>query len=140
MGFKSGVNKVKKSKEEKEVLIVDDEFISNLILEKNLEEFSGLKINTFDNATELKEYLLANRDKEIEYLFLDLNMPIVSGFDFLDWYDKNPTHKNLNIYILSSTVLKKDVERSTQYKYVKEFIGKPITKSPLEAIFKNIAA
>ncbi len=116
------------------VLIVDDEFVSNLILSKFLEDYNNVEHKSFSNGSEIKEYLMNNPNDEAEFLFLDLRMPIMNGFDFLDWYETCDRQIKAKIYVLSSTLDSRDEKKVSNYKCVAGFIEKPITGKRLNEI------
>ncbi len=71
-----------------------------------------------------------------DVIFLDLNMPIMNGWEFLEEY-KNCQHdesKNTIIYIISSSVDPRDLERVKHYNQVDTYILKPITPDDLGKI------
>ncbi|HYK54897.1 MAG TPA: hypothetical protein VEV15_00330, partial [Flavisolibacter sp.] len=69
-------------------------------------------------------------------LLLDIMMPIMNAWDFLDAFDKLGDHiKNqISIYILSSSVSKADMARAQSNKYVEYYLIKPLTKESLKLI------
>ena len=74
-----------------------------------------------------------------EVIFLDLNMPIMNGWEFLDEY-KNCQHdesKKTIIYIISSSVDPRDLERVKHYNQVDTYILKPITPDDLAKIISG---
>ena len=75
-----------------------------------------------------------------EVIFLDLNMPIMNGWEFLDEFEKlpNPNLKKTIIYIISSSVDPRDLERVKNYGQVNNYILKPITPDDLEAVITSI--
>ncbi|MBC7912968.1 MAG: response regulator [Pyrinomonadaceae bacterium] len=64
-----------------------------------------------------------------DVILLDLNMPVVDGWDFLEKFEKIRSNivKNIQIYIVSSSVDDKDISRSQSYSSVLGFISKPLT-------------
>ena len=68
-----------------------------------------------------------------EVIFLDLNMPIMNGWEFLDEYEncRYEISKKTIIYIISSSVDPRDLERVKHYNQVKSYILKPITPDDL---------
>lgn len=64
-----------------------------------------------------------------DVILLDLNMPVVDGWDFLDKFEtiKDILVKDIKIYIVSSSVDDKDILRSQSYSIVKGFFSKPLT-------------
>ena len=64
-----------------------------------------------------------------DVILLDLNMPVMDGWDFLDKFEKvrHTLVKDIRIFIVSSSVDEKDISRSQSYASVKGFISKPLT-------------
>lgn len=122
------------------VMVVDDDdnwcFISKKILEK---AGIGKKIITANNGLEALKILQENAnngDKLPELIFLDIKMPVLDGFGFLEEATKS---KELDlsqsrIFICSSSFLAKDKEKAKLYP-VEDFITKPLT---LEIVNKII--
>tara|TARA_R110001583_G_scaffold50577_10_gene158075 strand:- start:69375 stop:69710 length:336 start_codon:yes stop_codon:yes gene_type:complete len=74
-----------------------------------------------------------------EVIFLDLNMPIMNGWEFLDEY-KNCRHnisKKTIIYIISSSVDPRDLERVKDYNQIDTYILKPITPDDLGKVLND---
>ncbi len=77
-------------------------------------------------------------------IFLDLNMPIMDGWEFLDEFIKTPNYNldNVSIYIISSSVDPRDREKANEYEIVKGYILKPVTTNDFseiqEAIYKKV--
>jgi len=76
-----------------------------------------------------------------EVLFLDLNMPIMDGWDFLEDFVKILNHKNQDIivYIISSSVDPRDLERIRDHKVVSNYILKPLSPHDLENVLDDVA-
>lgn len=74
-------------------------------------------------------------------ILLDLNMPIMNGWEFLDEFIKMPTNntKPTSIYIISSSVDPRDLEKVKSYEKVSNYILKPITPKDLETILQTIS-
>ncbi|WP_273568361.1 response regulator [Maribacter halichondriae] len=73
-------------------------------------------------------------------IFLDLNMPIMNGWEFLEDYVKipNPNREKVIIYILSSSVDPRDLERIKHYKVVNNYILKPISPKDLKRVLEQV--
>lgn len=122
------------------VMIIDDNTIDlyitkRLIIKNNF----GKKVLEYDAATEALKYLQDNQDN-IPILpliiFIDIYMPGMSGFEFMESYDKLPTtlKKYCKTFIISSTIDENDIERSRLDKNLTAFQVKPITKEFLDSI------
>lgn len=71
-----------------------------------------------------------------DVIFLDLNMPILNGWEFLDEFKncQSQRSKSITIYIISSSVDPRDLERVKDYNQVDTYILKPITPDDLAKI------
>jgi len=130
----------------RKILFVDDDPITLMLCKKVIEkaEFSEV-IETANNGEDalryfdnLKEELNNNADISLpQLMFLDLNMPIMGGWEFLDLFSGEKYHKtfpDLKVIVLSSTIDPKDIEKSKSYSMVIDFLSKPITKDLLKSI------
>lgn len=75
-------------------------------------------------------------------ILLDLNMPEMSGWDFLDIFKRQYQHLSglVRIVILSSSIDTADIIRSRQYNAVSDFISKPLTIEVVNKLEKAVAA
>lgn len=120
------------------VMIIDDNnidiFISARMIVKN--NFSK-EVLRYTNAPEALNYLKDNQENITELpqiIFIDIYMPMMSGFEFLEVYDGlSDTLKNhCKAYMLSSSIDKEDIYLSANNKNVVRFLSKPITKEFFE--------
>ncbi len=83
---------------------------------------------------------MANGQKLPCVILLDLNMPIMNGWEFLDDFVKIPNYsrEKVVIYIISSSVDPRDLGRIKNYNVVNNYILKPISKQDLESALENI--
>ncbi len=124
----------------KSVMLVDDNEIDNIINEKIMEsnQFSE-KILVFQSGQEALDFLKVNeKNSEMlpEIIFLDINMPIMDGFQFLDVFEKYGSEviSKCRIIMLSSSISPKDIDRAASSIYVKKYLNKPLTARYLNAI------
>ena len=125
------------------VMIIDDNTIdlyvcSRMITKNNF----GKKVLEYSVATEALKYLQDNQDNFSDLpqiIFVDIYMPVMSGFEFMEEYDKlSPALKeHCKAYIISSTIDNEDIVRSRIDKNVVSFQVKPITKDFLDRIEGN---
>ena len=126
------------------VCIIDDDPIfvygTKVILNCNCSFCSNIMV--YENGREALDNLsviLNSNEKLPEVIFLDLNMPILNGWQFLDEFCKIPNiEENTRIYILSSSVYSGDIEKSKKYSIVKDFIQKPLTDLKFGTLLKVI--
>jgi CheY-like chemotaxis protein len=125
------------------ILIIDDDEINNFIAAKLIKKVESKSIvNTCLNGLEGIDYLkglLDNQEQMPDVIFLDINMPVKNGWEFLDEYEnfKSSIQKEINIYMLSSSVYNDDIKKSETYSDVKRFISKPLTLEKLESLITN---
>ena len=124
----------------KRVMLVDDNEIDNIINEKIIEANSFAdSILVFQTGQEALDYLKDNQNNEKdlpEIVFLDINMTIMDGFQFLEDFEKfsDTVLNKCKIIMLSSSISPKDIDRAASSKYVKKYLNKPLNARYLEAI------
>lgn len=117
--------------------LVDDDDTFVYITKKVIEKNSDVReIKTFSNGLDALNFLKENINDKYqlpEIIFLDLSMPIMDGWQFLDGFEniKSPNTKKIIIYICSSSISPYDLERAKNINAVKDYIVKPITKDKL---------
>lgn len=122
------------------VLCIDDDPITLMLCKKVLEKVNfAASIYSVKNGEEALDFFTDmksnNEANKIDLVFLDLNMPIMNGWEFLDEYTKigfDTFFNNTKFIVLSSTIDPKDINKSKTYNKVINFISKPITKELLE--------
>lgn len=124
----------------KEVLFIDDDEINNFILKEIFESQYNLKVTFFTEAAKALEYLEELVEKKSEHLpdiiFLDIKMPEMDGFDFMDAFKEKGYSETfaVPIFMLTSSVNHRDISRAGTYKHIKELITKPLTFDKLEEL------
>lgn len=120
------------------ILLIDDDNIVNFINSKILEtELPGIPIDVFRNGLQALEFIDEN-SKFPFLVFLDINMPVMNGWEFLEAILDQKHYYDLQIHILTSSVDKSDQAKANQYKQVRSFLHKPLSRTPLEDIKKEI--
>lgn len=111
-----------------EILLVDDDRIALMIHERFILK-SGMSadIQKFLNGKEALEHLLTQKKAKHRLVFLDINMPVMNGWEFLDNINGNDQLKALNIVILTSSVDVADIQRAGRYQQVVKYIEKPVS-------------
>jgi CheY-like chemotaxis protein len=126
------------------ILFIDDDPITlmlcKMVISKSL--FSK-EITTAKNGEEALQYFNSlkqvNTNTQLtkpQLIFLDLNMPVMGGWEFLDSFSTSEysDYNNTKVIILSSTIDPEDLEKSKKYPMVIDFLSKPISKEMLEYI------
>ena len=121
-------------------MLVDDNELDNFINKKLIEgeHFAG-QVSVHQSAQSGLNYLRNNAgstDLLPAVIFLDIMMPEMDGFGFLDEFDKLPDSvKNTSrVVMLSTSDSFKDLNRANQNKYVKRFLNKPLNSQVLNAL------
>ncbi|SFF06728.1 response regulator [Flavobacterium xueshanense] len=126
-----------------QILCVDDDPITLMLCKKVIikSSFSN-EIITSQNGEEALSYFntikhINNKNKPIpqpQLIFLDLNMPVMGGWEFLDHFNSQEfaEFSTIKVIVLSSTIDPEDLEKSKQYPMVVDFLSKPISQSMLE--------
>ncbi|MDP5229939.1 MAG: response regulator [Cellulophaga sp.] len=126
------------------ICIVDDDDIYQFTLIKTLESFKLPKnIIAFADGEEAMDFMLDHlgEDHKLpDIIFLDINMPIMDGFQFMDEYVKikPKVGKLITIYMVSSSVDAVDIERARNISAISDYIIKPIKKGELKSILEKL--
>ena len=125
------------------ILLVEDEDINNYIAARLIQKaMPGVAITSCLHGKEAIKLLLeAKHDasKLPDIILLDINMPIMNGWEFLDEYSRrkiDPEGKSA-IFISSSSVYSEDIKRALSYPAVKNFICKPLNVSKIRELFRT---
>lgn len=124
------------------VALIDDDEIACFIGKKIIEKTNLVnQIKFFSSGDEAINFLKFNAnhsDLLPEIILLDLNMPIMDGFEFLEAFIKLKPRlgKKINIYIVSSSDSPIDLKRINAISEVSDYIIKPLTKEKFERIVR----
>ncbi|MBB5044589.1 response regulator [Shinella fusca] len=114
------------------ILVVDDDENDQFICEYTIRKFdpSIRVIKAFD-GTEALDVL---RRETPDAIILDINMPVMNGFEFLDRYAEEFEVHAPVVAMLTSSHLGKDRERAMQYAFVKSYFEKPLQADHLRVM------
>ncbi len=129
-------------------IIDDDKIYVNLV--KKIIEIKKLSENLliYKNGKEALDYFkeimqnVTDEDKLPDIIFLDLNMPVMDGWEFLNEFIKikNNLSKKITLYVVSSSIDPRDLERARSFNLVTDYLIKPIELKKFEKIFEKTAA
>jgi CheY-like chemotaxis protein len=115
------------------VLLVDDDDATNFLAElafKNLDIAS--EITMASDGFIASEWLRQNNCPDV--IFLDIRMPRMDGFDFLENLTEMNVCKNVKVVMLTSSTRSEDKEKAFSYKAVVDYIEKPLTEQVIQKI------
>jgi CheY-like chemotaxis protein len=128
------------SGENKRLLLIDDDPVTNVINRRIISRHLSLQAIVFTDPHEaldqLKEWSTANSQEFPDVIFLDINMPQMDGWDFLNEFQRLPghVHQKCRVIMLTSSIDLSDIKRSKTYSSVTDFISKPLTLDKLSAL------
>lgn len=127
----------------KSICIIDDDEIYQFLIKKqvavqNLAE----EVFVFPNGQEAIQYFrnsIATKGSLPDIVFLDVNMPVMDGWEFLDEYEKisDQLHKEVKLYMISSSLNESDINRAQKMDQVREYLVKPISGEKLVSLLQN---
>lgn len=120
------------------VMLIDDNELDNFINKKLLENehFTGTVTVHLSALNALEELKSMPENKLPDLIFLDIMMPHMDGFAFLDEFGKldEKIKSHCKILMLSTSESFKDLNKANQNKHVYKFLNKPLSKPVLDAI------
>jgi len=130
------------------VCIIDDDLIYQFLVKEEIEYTNMVeKIMFFSNGDKALQFLkltLDNNDLASlpDIIFLDINMPVMDGWEFLEAYAilKPRLVKKITIYVVSSSTDNRDFDRANAINEVSDYIIKPVSGNQLEKIFMSLLA
>ncbi len=125
------------------VLLVDDSLATNLI-NKELILTLGItdRVETAKNGLEALDYIKKGTEDSSyipSLIFLDINMPKMNGFEFLEAYNdfSDSLKKSVVILMLSTSILQDDKDRADSLGVSEGFLSKPLTAEGLRATMRK---
>jgi CheY-like chemotaxis protein len=123
----------------KTCLLIDDNYIDNFVTSKILESGNFAENVIIRQSPDDAIESLRTGTLKPDAIFLDIRMPMMSGFEFLEEYDRLDIDNkdDIKIFMLSSSLDPTDIKKSLVNKHVSHFLHKPISHKALEEIFAN---
>jgi CheY-like chemotaxis protein len=123
------------------VLLIDDDDISNFLTEiiikdMNLSDDIHISSNGEEALNFIEKSNILTSPKDV-LLLLDVNMPIMDGFELLDKLIPMGNIENFSIIMLTSSNYKNDIEKAKKYN-VAGYINKPLTEEKLKEILVSL--
>ena len=118
--------------EDKTYIIIDDNEIDIYIAKKMIElSFPNANIITFNNGTDALEMVKITKFDVPAIILVDINMPIMTGFQFMEQFEKlsSEIQKNFIPYFLTSSINESDMSIAKSFKSIKKYINKPLVSN-----------
>ncbi|SNR52342.1 response regulator [Flavobacterium sp. ov086] len=120
-------------------LLIEDNLIDQLVTTQLLKKILSVdQVAIANNGKEGLQWLNANkRNKQSLIILLDIQMPIMNGFEFLEEFHRlsNEVKKGIQIYVLSSTLDSDEIRLIEENPYVTDFLNKPF---PIEELKRKL--
>ena len=117
------------------ILVIDDDAISCFVASRMLEPYvTGSEIKCLKNGLEATEYFKQVDQQYPDLVLLDINMPLMNGFEFLDWYEQNGFKGTTNIAMYTSTERREEMGKAETYEDVIGYIIKAINYEKIEEV------
>jgi len=123
-------------------IVIDDSKLDCFIAEKIIRNTGRSEnIRSYLDGAEALEYIKntpISGDKTKTVLIVDIQMPVMNGFEFVEAFEKFPQElqDNYIIFVLSSSINENDLNRVRNYPSVKHFLNKPLTSNTLSALLE----
>lgn len=120
--------------------LIDDDFIHQFGMKRMIQRYQPTEgIIEFSNGLDAINFFKAphNEEEIPELIFLDINMPVMNGWEFMDEFVKirSTIQKKIDIYILSSSTDSLDIQKAKSNPGITDYIVKPLTPDFLKNIF-----
>lgn len=121
------------------IWLVDDDEVYQYITTTYINIANVTKnVDSFTNAEEALEQLKKGQFPDI--ILLDINMPVMDGWTFMDEYlkIKSDIDHSINIFLVTSSVDTKDKDKAKGYEDIRDFIVKPVDDNTIKRIVDKV--
>jgi len=123
-------------------IVIDDSKLDCFIAEKIIRNTGKCEsVKSFLQATDALAFISSTPvdDQSHTIILVDIQMPIMNGFEFVEAFEKLPKELigNYTIYIISSSINENDLSKVHNYVSVRQFLNKPLTSNNLTILLDN---
>jgi CheY-like chemotaxis protein len=123
------------SKGNLQIMLIDDDPTSNIITRKLILKYNpNFIVQEYKSATEALKELQEGKSKP-NLIFLDINMPDMNGWQFLEKF--SAFKQSIVVYLLTSSVDVLDIERAKVTSNLQGFISKPLTQQKIQQVLED---
>ena len=125
------------------IWVIDDDAIYQIIVNKIIQRSEMFStIFSFKNGKDAIDALyssIQNKEGFPDIILLDINMPIMDGWEFMEEMEmiKSQINKKINIYIVSSSIAVEDKNKTKTYPDILGYLSKPVTTEDLILVASN---
>ena len=117
-----------------QILLIDDDPVVNFIHSRVIQKkFPGIALLVFENGRKGLTHILSNPDYAY-LIFLDLNMPVMNGWEFLEAISLEASEVDLQVHIVTSSVNPEDRQAAKKFNMVYSFLIKPLKSDDISPI------
>ncbi len=117
------------------ILLVDDDNTSNLITRIMLEKANVVEqIQICLNGEEASRFLMRDTEHFPDLILLDINMPLMNGLEFLEYWHKNALTGKSKIVMYTSSICEEEITQARQYDDVIEYLEKPLSSQKINLL------
>ncbi len=120
------------------ILLVDDDSINNFVNKELLSQvYPDANIKAFENPIFALNFLVESKGDSLDLILLDLNMPFLTGWQFLEKLEENKL--NYRVVILTSSINPLEKQKAEDNKLIEGFLIKPIEMNKLVELRATIS-
>ena len=123
--------------------VIEDDQITARITELHLHRHRAFgRVQTFDNGQPALDALLRASAQPAQFpdlILLDINMPVMDGWEFLDALAALPWQKPVRVCVLTSSIRPEDIAKANSYEDVKGYFSKPVGSDLLDQVVQLLA-
>jgi CheY-like chemotaxis protein len=122
------------------VYVVEDDLITAKITEVHLQQHAAFRqVQRYPNGQPALEALQQASAQQAHLILLDLNMPVMDGWEFLDALARQAWQQHLRVCVLTSSIQPDDLTKAKAYAEVKGYFSKPVSANLLNELVQLLS-
>lgn len=128
----------------KKITLIEDDEVIVYLTKKIIKETERIELlNVLGNGKQAIDYFIENKNNPAllpDVIFLDISMPIIDGWQFLEEFVliRHQMQKPVSIYITTSSISQSDLNKAKNIGFISDFIIKPINLENFNAIIEKL--